>query len=60
MCFPAQKIAQGREAAKAYLKNNPKELEKIENMIRNKPEVLDKLEIDLTPPEEETNVGLDD
>lgn len=55
-----QKIAQGREAAKAYLKNNPKELEKIENMIRNKPEALDKFEIDLTPPEEETSVGLDD
>lgn len=48
-----QKIGQGREAAKAYLKNNPIVMEKIENMIRNKPEAIKNLEVDLSDNEEE-------
>lgn len=48
-----QKIGQGREAAKAYLKNNPIMMEKIENMIRNKPEAVDNLDVDVSEEEEE-------
>lgn len=40
-----QKIAQGREAAKQYLKANPQVAEKIENMIRNKPDAVGDLDI---------------
>lgn len=40
-----QKIAQGREAAKQYLKANPQAAEKIENMIRNKPDAVGDLDI---------------
>lgn len=50
-----QKIGQGREAAKAYLKNNPIMMEKIENMIRNKPEAVENLEVDMTSGEDDDN-----
>ena len=54
-----QKIAQGREAAKQYLKANPQVSAKIENMIRNKHEALNSLDIDLTPSEEQAPADLD-
>ena len=50
-----QKIGQGREAAKAYLKNSPIMMEKIENMIRNKPEAVENLEVDMTSGEDDDN-----
>ncbi len=52
-----QKIAQGREAAKQYLKSNPQTAEKLEGMIRNQHKDL--IDIDLTPSEEATPEDLD-
>lgn len=48
----SQKIGQGREAAKQYLKDNPEVAAKIENQIRNKPDAVNNLDIDLEASEE--------
>lgn len=47
-----QKIGQGREAAKQYLKDNPEVAAKIESQIRNKPDAVNNLDIDLEASEE--------
>lgn len=47
-----QKIGQGREAAKQYLKDNPDVAKRIEDLIRNKPDAVNNLDIDLAAAEE--------
>ena len=42
-----QKLGQGREAAKQFLKDNPHVAEKLENLIKNKPDAVNNLDIDL-------------
>ncbi len=42
-----QKLGQGREAAKAFLKENPQVAQKLESLIRNKPDAINNLDIDL-------------
>ncbi len=42
-----QKLGQGREAAKAFLKENPQVAQKLESLIRNKPDAVNNLDIDL-------------
>jgi recombination protein RecA len=38
--YEGQNVAQGREAAKQYLRDNPKVLEKVEKQLRQKPEAV--------------------
>ena len=42
-----QKLGQGREAAKTFLKENPQVAQKLESLIRNKPDAVNNLDIDL-------------
>lgn len=45
-----QKLGQGREAAKTFLKENPQVAQKLESLIRNKPDAVNNLDIDLDAP----------
>lgn len=45
-----QKLGQGREAAKTFLKENPQVAQKLESLIRNKPDAINNLDIDLDAP----------